>query len=115
MDRNTWMVVRLYLPGLMAIAGALVLTLGASRMGEDGMFGQQLAGAFLLGAKGLLLAAAALWAYTTYRLWRASRGEGVLCGCGGLLGREINGRYGPYRKCMRCSRNVPRRDYEALE
>ena len=26
-----------------------------------------------------------------------------------------DGRYGPYRRCMRCSRNVPQRHYAALE
>ena len=50
--------------------------------------------------------------WTAYRLWRAERGEGVLCDCGGLLGAEIDGRYGPYRKCLACRRNIARRHYE---
>ena len=49
------------------------------------------------------------------RAERRKRGEGVLCACGGLLGPEIDGRYGLYRKCLGCRRNVARRDYEYLE
>ena len=29
-----------------------------------------------------------------------------------LLGSERDGRYGPYRKCLACSRNVAQRHYE---
>lgn len=51
-------------------------------------------------------------AWVSYRLWQAERGVGLLCECGGLLGAERDGRYGPYRRCLACSRNVARRHYE---
>lgn len=40
------------------------------------------------------------------RLWRWARGKGAVCYvCGCLLGRERDGRYGPYRKCLGCGKN----------
>jgi len=51
-------------------------------------------------------------AWVSYRLWQTERGKGLLCECGGLPGAERDGRYGPYRRCRACSRNVVRRHYE---
>lgn len=43
----------------------------------------------------------------TVRLWRWDHGHSQLvCECGGLLGRERPGRFGAYRKCLACNRNV---------
>jgi hypothetical protein len=49
--------------------------------------------------------------HAVYRLWRWQRGEGLFCDCGGLLGREIDGRHGPYRRCLACGRNLNQRHY----
>lgn len=44
------------------------------------------------------------------RFWRWRRGEGLMCpNCGGPLGDRIDGRYGPYYKCLCCSSNVAAR------
>ena len=48
----------------------------------------------------------AIFLYQFVRLWRWTRGKGVVCYvCGCLLGRERDGRYGPYRKCLGCGKN----------
>ena len=40
------------------------------------------------------------------RLWRWGQGKGASCYvCECLLGRERDGRYGPYRKCLGCGKN----------
>lgn len=40
------------------------------------------------------------------RLWCWTRGKGTVCYvCGCLLGREREGRHGPYRKCLGCGKN----------
>jgi hypothetical protein len=55
----------------------------------------------------LLLIAASIW-----RMWRWEQGEGPTCRrCGGPLGREIDGRYGPYRRCLACDYSASARHY----
>ena len=54
---------------------------------------------------------AVLLVHAFYRLRQFEQGKGLHCGCGGLLGAERHGRYGPYRKCFACGRNVGRRFY----
>lgn len=49
--------------------------------------------------------------HALYRLWRWQRGKGLHCDCGGLLGSEIDGRYGPYRRCLACGRNANEQHY----
>lgn len=108
------MAVRAYAPAGFALVGAFVLMWMVS-----GLEPASYAAVIFAPAKWASLAALAFGTlhggWTTYRLWRAERGEGVLCDCGGLLGAEIDGRYGPYRKCLACRRNVARRDYEYME
>lgn len=44
--------------------------------------------------------------YQILRLWRWTRGKGAVCYvCGCLLGRERDGRRGPYRTCLGCGKN----------
>jgi hypothetical protein len=51
-------------------------------------------------------AGAVISTYQILRLWRWTRGKGAVCYvCGCLLGRERDGRYGPYRKCLGCGKN----------
>lgn len=58
-------------------------------------------------AAALLMVAAPTW-----RLWRWERGEGPAWHrCGGPLGHENDGRYGPYRRCMACNDNTAARYY----
>lgn len=114
MNRWDWMAVRAYTPAAFALVGAFVLMWVAS-----GLDAGSYAAAIFAPVKWASLAALVFGSlhggWTTYRLWRAERGEGVLCDCGGLLGPEIDGRYGPYRKCLACRRNVARREYQHLE
>lgn len=45
-------------------------------------------------------------AFQLFRYWRWTRDEGDLCYvCSCLLGREREGRFGPYRKCLGCGKN----------
>ena len=61
---------------------------------------------------GLLAAALFFGVYAIYRLWEAENGEGAICHrCGGPLGAEKDGRYGEYRTCMNCGKNVSNRKY----
>ena len=110
MDRLKWMGIKIIFPGafwLLASLAAIWLLFGLQTS-------QYTAGLWdtlrwvpvaMLGW-GLLLIGHAM-----YRLWRWQRGEELVCDCGGLLGRETNGRYGPYRRCLACSRNVNERHY----
>lgn len=114
MNQDNWMAIKAYLPAVLLLGLSLMLVTLADRIDQESMVGQ-LGRLLGFGSLGALLAALVLFAHVTIRLWRADRGLGLLCNCSGLLGREIDGRYGPYRRCMRCTRNVPRREYEMLE
>ncbi len=106
MDRWTWMMVRMYAPALGALALGLLLMLSLGMIRES----QLLAGIYALARWAPALAIAAsvfLGIIATVRLWRWDQGRSPLvCECGGLLGRARDGRYGRYRKCHACSRNV---------
>lgn len=111
MNSDTWMAVKVYAPAVLAVVAALVLLEASSAMGQHAMF-SQVAGMLRLGSLGAFVIALGFGTYGSVRLIRAEQGKGLLCDCGGLLGREIDGRFGFYRKCMRCSRNVAQRYYE---
>ena len=111
MDRWDWQAVRAYAPSVALMVGGVLVGAVHINLAKHAM----LAGiAELFGWVPGLLFAAALGhvAWTSWRLWRAQNVEGLLCGCGGLLGSEIDGRFGPYRKCLACSRNVSARHYD---
>ena len=114
MDRDLWMTIRAYMPSAMALVLAFALTWLLSGLRENPYLAG-LVGTIRWAALLPLGFAAAHGSWITYRLWRADRGEGLLCDCGGLLGGEIDGRYGPYRRCLRCKRNVSQREYSSLE
>lgn len=110
MDRFAWMGVKVFLPGAFWVLASLVAIWLHSGFQSspytaglrDDLRWVPIAvlgfGLFLVG-------------HAVYRLWRWRRGEGLLCDCGGLLGRELNGRYGSYRQCFACNRNVNERHY----
>lgn len=59
-------------------------------------------------AVALATACLALLVYVVqmHRYWRWTQDEGDVCFvCSCLLGRERDGRYGPYRKCLGCGKN----------
>lgn len=114
MNRDIWMAVRAYLPAAVAILAAFALLELAGMFDQQGMLAD-LGRMLRWGSAGAMALGGILFVHTSVRLYRADLGKGLLCDCGGLLGREIDGRYGPYRRCLRCSRNVPRRQYEMHE
>lgn len=111
MDRWSWMAARAFAPAAFALLIAFASIEAVATLAAN---------PHLLGVSAFarwvplaaLVFAVASWTWVCVRLWRAERGLGLLCDCGGLLGREREGRYGPYRRCLACSRNVARRDYE---
>lgn len=111
MDRWNWMAVRAFAPAAFAIVVAFVSMWVISGWQSSPYLAGMFATARWVPLAALVFATAH-GAWVSYRLWQAERGVGLLCECGGLLGGERDGRYGPYRQCMACSRNVARRHYE---
>lgn len=111
MDRWTWMMVRMYAPALAAFALGLLLTLPLGMLRESPV----LAGVYAMvrWLPALAIAVSVTLALgATLRLWHWDQGRSALvCECGGLLGRERPGRFGAYRKCLACNRNVNERYY----
>jgi hypothetical protein len=111
MDRWTWMVARMYAPSLGALGIGLLLMLPLGLIREIQLF----SGVYAMARRAPALAIAAsviLGLIATLRLWRWDQGRSQLvCECGGLLGRERDGRYGLYRKCLACNRDVNERYY----
>ena len=102
MDRYGWMVVRAYLPALLALAVAVLA------MGWTSLFGHNAAlNALASYAKWVppfaLLAALIAGLYSTLRLWHWKSGKTPRCrGCDGPLGRLHHGPKGDCRKCLAC-------------
>jgi hypothetical protein len=113
MDRWTWMALRLYAP---AAAGAVVTVLALIPLSglADGPLGLAFQPVLRLGTLAGAVATMALFAIASIRLLRWIDGEGLLCECGGLLGRERPGIRGrtDYRRCLACNRAVSSRHYE---
>ena len=112
MDRFEWMGIRAFLPGTFCMLASLAAICLLSGL-QDSPYTAGLWGVFRLVSVAVFGFGLLLTAHATYRMWRWQRGEGLLCSCGGLLGREIDGRYGPYRRCLACGRNVNERHYRA--
>ncbi len=111
MDRWTWMMVRMYAPALGALALGLLLMLPLGMLRESPVLAGVYAMARWLPALAIAVSVT-LALVATLKLWRWDQGRSALvCECGGLLGRERDGRYGLYRKCLACRRNVNERYY----
>lgn len=104
MSQLHWMVVRMYLPTVLLLVGAFVATGLVSNLGQSPYL-SQVAALLRWVPHGLLALAGLLGIVTSARLWAWDAGRAPVCACGGLLGRERQGRYGPYRKCMGCGMN----------
>lgn len=104
MRRMHWMALRMYLPAIACLLGALVSTWVLSDLGQS-EYTAPLAALLAWLPYGLLALAGLLGIVASVRLWRWEAGHALMCTCGGLLGRERLGRYGLYRKCMACGRN----------
>jgi hypothetical protein len=110
MDRFEWMGIKAILPGALCMLASLAAVWLLSGL-QDSPYTAGLAGGLRLVSAAMLALGFLLLGHAVYRLWRWQRGEGLLCDCGGLLGREIDGLYGPYRRCLACNRNVNERHY----
>ena len=102
MNRYGWMVVRAYLPALVALAAAVVCMLWTSLFG-----GLSHLHALVPYVKWLppafLLAALVTGLISTLRLWNWKSGKAPRCaGCGGPLSRLHHGAQGDFRKCLAC-------------
>lgn len=109
--RLDWMYLKACLPaGVVAIA-AFVIALMLNELQASpllsGVAGYAPWVALVGFGAALVMIAAPIW-----RLWRWEQGEGPMCHrCGGPLGHEIDGRYGPYRRCLACDGNTAARYY----
>lgn len=104
MHRIRWMLVRMYTPSLVMLAAAFMTSGQIGALGKSRLLaplGEGLAwiphALFALGVLSAVI--------TSLRLWAWDTGRAPTCACGGLLGRERQGRYGPYRKCLACGMN----------
>jgi hypothetical protein len=109
MAYQTRMLFRMCLPALGVMAGAMVLAIFAGAFG--GLVPGPGAGPLWPGlgdtiALGGLVCSLLVYAVQLFRYWRWTQGDGDCCYiCTCLLGREQDGRFGPYRKCMGCGKN----------
>jgi hypothetical protein len=110
MGRFHWMFLKAILHGMGWMTAACLVAWWTSRL-LDNPTTTGVAHALNLGSLAMLGWGALLVLVAFYNLWRWQRGDGPICECGGLLGFERDGRYGPYRKCLACSRNVNERHY----
>jgi len=104
MTRMHWMAFRMYLPTLACLLLAFASTWLLSGWGQSADLAT-LGDALRWLPYGLLGLAALLGIFASLRLMRWETGGALICHCGGLLGREREGRFGAYRKCMGCGRN----------
>ena len=111
MDRTTMMTARVFAPAGAALLAALVLMLAGWNLATLPLLaGIASAWSKLVGAA--VLAAIGLGAYGLLRLWWWNQGRALGCpNCGGLLGLEREGQYGPYRRCLACDKNISRINY----
>lgn len=101
----------MYAPAFGALALGLVLMLAFGMLRESPFFAGVYAMARWLPALAIV-ASVILGLIATVRLWRWDRGQAEpTCECGGLLGRPRAGRYGTYRRCLACNRNVNERNW----
>lgn len=110
MDQRNWMSFKAYLPSLGVFVAAMLFAGVVSTLADV----PPLSGVYDLARRmpvcGVLMSISmAVW--TAIRLSRWTKGHGPQCSCGGLLGRERDGRYGPYRRCLACGRNLAQRHY----
>ena len=109
MDRLDLMYVRALVPSGFVLAFALALALVLKQAGASPFLATfaEFAPWVFLGGFGI---AALLAIEPMYRFWQWERGEGLRCpNCDGPLGDLVDGRYGPYYKCLCCGGNIAAR------
>ena len=111
MSRLDWMFLKSCVPAVVVAVGALLIALQLKGLQASPVFAGVASYApwvTLAGFAGaLLLLAAPIW-----RIWRWEQGEDPMCHrCGGPPGHKIDGRYGPYRRCLACDGTTSARYY----
>lgn len=112
MTRLAWMYLKACVPVAIVGVGTFVIAFKLKGLQASPLLASVAGYAPWLAMVGLG-AALAMFAALTWRLWRWKRDEGPMCHrCGGALGKEIEGRYGPYRRCLACDGSSSARYYE---
>lgn len=112
MDRLDWMYLRALAPSGLVLAVTFALTWVLKDIGAPPLLAGLAAIPRWVFLGGVLLASG-LALEPLYRFWLWRRGEGLVCpNCVGPLGDRIDGRYGPYYKCLCCSGNIAARRVE---
>lgn len=102
MNRYAWMLVRVYLPALIALGLALATMIATFFFsGSAALNGLS---PYLTWVTPIsLLVALATGGFATVRMWHWQSGRTPACrGCKGPLGRLRHGEHGDYRKCLAC-------------
>lgn len=111
MTRLEWMCLKACVPAAVVAVGAFFIALQLKGLQDSPIFAG-IAGFAPWVALGGFAAAVLLIAAPTWRLLCWEQGEGPMCHhCGGPLGHEIDGRYGPFRRCLACGGNTSARHY----
>ena len=112
MDRLDWMYLRALVPSGVVLAFSLALAWVLKDIGASPLLSGLAAVPRWVVLGGVILASGMALG-PLYRFWLWHRGEGLMCpSCDGPLGNRIDGRYGPYYKCLCCSGNVAARRVE---
>ena len=113
MEKWTWMAIRMLVPCVTtAVAGVAVSTAMPAIL-HGSAFGSALRTPLSWFALGLFVMASVMLARTIFVFWQWETGRWTrLCPCSGVLGAERRGRWGPYRRCYACGRNVSAKHYE---
>lgn len=111
MERPIVMTFRVFAPAGIAVFAAIGLAFAGSGLSDQPMLrGVTTEWGVLVWVA--FAAAFGLALHAAFRLWRWERGRALECqDCECLLGRERDGRHGPYRKCLGCGKNVARNKY----
>lgn len=111
MERPTFMAARVLAPAGIAILAAIGLAFAGSSLSDQPML-HGVAAEWAVLVWVAFAAAFGLALHAVFQLWRWERGQALECpSCECLLGRERDGRYGPYRKCLGCGKNIARINY----
>ena len=112
MDRLDWMYLRALMPSGVVLAISFVLAWVLKDIGDSPLLAGLAAFPQWVFLGGVLLASGMALG-PLYQFWLWHRGEGLMCpNCGGPLSDRIDGRYGPYYKCLCCCGNVAARRVE---
>jgi len=110
MQQWTRMLFQIYAPamGCLAVAGLLVFV--GYQVAESPLLQGLMSPIRLMAMASLCLTLIAAAVATVFH-WRWKQGSMRTCDCGGLLGCERQGRWGPFKRCLACGRNHARRTY----